>query len=255
MTRHATPILPIVAMFVGALFLAGCSCCGVQPKPGDAAVVLDVKAKPKAGTKVEHFARVPVYDAAPRPVKPTGEFEHVDYNDLGDIVVWLQPSAAGDASHAERPNADKSAGQVDVRAGKEADRIFVAAVGQPVVIHNADSEPVTLYSVSDGNDFDLPPLSPGAVASFQPKSEGLVEILADPSQPPVATIYAAPTKWAARAQSGKKVVFTDVPPGSYQAVAWHPRLPGSTANVGEVSAGQVKHATLQLGVNDLPKVE
>jgi hypothetical protein len=252
MTRRATPIL-IAASFVGTLLLAGCNCCRVNPKPGDAAVVLDVKAKPKAGLKVEHFARVPVYDAAPHPVKPAGEYEHVDYNDLGDIVVWLEPT--GDAAHAEVASVLKSKSQVDVRAGKPADRTLAASVGQPVVIYNAGPQPVTLYSVSDGNDFELPPLNPGTVTSFQPKSEGLIEILADPSQPPVAMIYAAPTKWVARAQSGKQIVFNDVPPGSYQAVAWHPRLPGSTVNIGDVAAGQVKRATLQLGVNDLPKVE
>jgi hypothetical protein len=255
MTRRATLLL-FAASLLGSLFLAGCACCAQpkpKPEPGDAAVVIDVQAKPKAGAKAEHFTRVPVYDAAPHPVKPTGQFEHVNYDDLGDIVVWLEPT--GDTSHAETPSEGKSVGQVDVRAGKPADHVHVASVGQPVAIHNAGSETVKLYSVADGNDFELPPLEPGAVTSIEPKSEGLIEVLADPSQPPVATIYAAPSKFVARARSGKTIVFNDVPPGSYQAVAWHPRIPGGTTQLGELNAGETKRVTLQLGVNDLPKVE
>lgn len=254
MTRRATT-LSIAASFVGVVFLAGgCNCCRVQPKPGAAAVVLDVKAKPKAGTKAEHFARMPVYDAAPRPpAKPTGEYEHVDYNELGDIVVWLEP--AGDTAKAELPPAPRQAVDVDVRAGHAADRTYAAYIGQPVAVFNKGTESVTLYSVSDGNDFELTPLQPGQAASFEPKAEGLIEILSDASQPPVATIYAAPSPWVARAQSGKKVVFKDVPPGAYQAIAWHPRIPGGTVQIGQLSAGESKRATLQLGVNDLPKVE
>jgi hypothetical protein len=261
MTRPANTILLIAALLTGGLFAGGCANCCVKPQPGAAAVVLDVKAKPKAGTKAEHFTRVPVYDAAPRAAKPTGEYEHVDYDALGDIVVWLEPAnGTGDAVAAETapttsPSAPRKAIGVKVRAGHPADTMHAAHIGQPVVLLNAGDQAVTLYSVSDGNDFEFAPLQPGQASSFETKSEGLIEVLADPSQPPVATIYAAPSKYAARARSGKTVVFKDVPPGAYQAVAWHPRLPGSTANVGEVAAGQVKRATLQLGVNDLPKVE
>jgi hypothetical protein len=261
MIRRTTTILLVAACLTGGLFTGGCANCCVKPEPGAAAVVLDVKAKPKAGTKAEHFTRVPVYDAAPRAAKPTGEYEHVDYDALGDIVVWLEPAsgtgeaAATEAAPIPSPSAPRKAMEVKVSAGRQADRIYAAHVGQPVVLFNAGDQAVSLYSVSDGNDFELAPLPPGYAATIESKTEGLIEVLADPSQPPVATIYAAPTKYAARARSGKTVVFKDVPPGAYQAVAWHPRLPGSTANVGEVAAGQVKRATLQLGVNDLPKVE
>jgi hypothetical protein len=256
MTRRPTPIL-IAASLLGVFFVAGCNCCRVQPKPGDAAVVLDVKAKPKAGVKAEHFARVPVYDAAPRPpAKPTGEFEHVDYNNLGDIVVWLEPT--GDDRAGGEPHGAASATSphvVDVNPAHPYKTIHAVSVGQHVALRNHSDQTVTFYSVSDGNDFELPPLKPGESAEVEAKSEGLIEVLSDPSQPPVALIYAAPSKYVARAQAGKKVVFNDVPPGSYQAIAWHPRIPGATTQIGPVVAGETKRATLQLGVNDLPKVE
>jgi hypothetical protein len=252
MTRHATPI-PIAAAFVGVLFLAGCTCCRVQPKPGDAAVVLDGKAKPKAGVKAEHFARVPVYDAAPRPAKATGEYEHVDYNELGDIVVWLEP--AGDRASAAPRTTSTSPHVVDVDPAHPYKTIHAVSVGQRVALRNHSDRAVTFYSVSDGNDFELPPLKPGESAEVEARSEGLIEVLSDPSQPPVALIYAAPSQYVARAQSGKKVIFNDVAPGSYQAIAWHPRIPGATTQLGQVAAGETKRATLQLGVNDLPKVE
>ena len=38
----------------------------------------------------------------------------------------------------------------------------------------------------------------------------MIEVLADPSQPPVATMYAVPSPWVARTRSGETVVFDDV---------------------------------------------
>src|SRR5688500_2525505 len=79
--------------------LAGCA-ARPSPKPrGDgAAIVVEVVAKPKEGTKVHRFAKVPVYDAAPQPAPPSGQFELVDYSALDDVSVWLEPAAAGNGT-------------------------------------------------------------------------------------------------------------------------------------------------------------
>ena len=110
--------------------------------------------------------------------------------------------------------------------------------------------PIVLYSVSDGNEFELPPIAPAASASYIPKSEGQIEILADPAKPPIAQMYVAPSPWVAHARSGQTVKFNGLPPGEYEIVAWHPRLPGSTSKT-TLQAGHVTNATVTIGVNAL----
>ena len=118
------------------------------------------------------------------------------------------------------------------------------------MFRNRGAEPVSLYSVSDDNDFELPEIAPGGEARYTVRSEGLIEVLADSADPPVATLYAAPSAWVARTRSGGRVVFNDVTPGSYEAMSWHPRLPGSTAPV-SAAPGAVARAALKVGVNVL----
>jgi hypothetical protein len=139
---------------------------------------------------------------------------------------------------------------LDVAARVHPDDVRAAAVGQEIVLRNRGPETVSLYSVSDDNDFDLPEISPGGEARYTVHAEGMIEVLSDPSEPPVAMVYAAPSPWVARTRSGGRVVFNDVPPGAYEAVCWHPRLPGSTVPV-SLAPDAVTRAALMVGVNAL----
>lgn len=238
MTRRRCVV--IGSLLLMPLLAGGCG--GVRPEPGTAAVVLAVGAEPKSGVK-QGFTRVPVYDAAPQPpAAPAGDYERVDYSSLGDVIVWLEPAPPG----ARRP-APLSL-TIDARNPSEAVR--PASVGQEIVFRNGGTEPVSLYSVADENDFDFPPITPGGEVRYTVRAPGLIEVLADPSQPPVALVYAVPSPWVAATRSGKTVVFNGVTPGTYQALSWHPRLPGATAGL-ILFPGWVTRATLAVGVNRL----
>jgi hypothetical protein len=240
-TRLVISVLPL------SVLIAGCATTTPAPRvPGACCAVLEVHAKPKAGVK-EHFARVPVYDAAPQLSKPKGQFEHVDYTSLGNIVVWLEPVAPA----AKRSAAPTKSLRLPIDAAHPSSEVRPASVGQEIVFRNAGSSPLSLYSVSDNNDFDLPAIPPGGEARYAMRGEGLIEILSDPSQPPVALVYAAPSPWVAAARAGQTVTFDDVaPPGDYRAVAWHPRLPGKTTDV-TLLPGKVRSVTLDVGVNNI----
>lgn len=264
--------------------LAACAClaaqtligCAAQPSPkpraGAAAVVIEVVAEPKAGAKAHRFTRVPVYDAAPRPAAPSGRYELVDYSALDDVIVWLEPAGAG-AGDGDATTEVETTGQaaspgdaetnaappiipppsplaLDVDARVHPDDVRAAAVGQEIVFRNRGAQAVSLYSVSDDNDFDLPEIPPGGEGRYIVRAAGMIEVLADPSDPPVATVYAVPSPWVARTRSGGRVVFNDVTPGFYEAMSWHPRLPGSTALV-TLAPGAVARAELNVGVNVL----
>ena len=217
------------------------SCSKWRPRPS------------RAKAKANRFARVPVYDVAPRPAAPpTGQFELVDYSALDDIIVWLESAGAGDAATAAAGTAGSALPPlvVDIDARVHPDDVRAAAVGQELVFRNRGAEPVALYSVSDDNDFELPEIPPGGEARYTVPAEGMIEVLAGSADPPVATVYAAPSSWVARTRSGGRVVFDDVAPGSYNVVSWHPRLPGSTAPV-SLEPGAVARVALKVGVNVL----
>lgn len=127
------------------------------------------------------------------------------------------------------------------------------SVGQRIVLHNTSGDPADFYSVSDGNDFDLGRIAPGASASYTVKSAGLIDVLTDSVGEPVARVYAAPSPWVRLTTSGKTIQFEGLIPGRYIVGTWHPRLPGRRFPV-VLTADQVTIATAKVGVNDLPKI-
>ena len=233
-----------------ALMIAGCGKAApppaasappaAPPSPGLSVAQLQIIAEPKEGLPD---------DSAQAGEYVTAVMEKVDYANLPDIVVWLEPSG-GNSFDASK----FAAAPIDVDPQHAAGGIAAAvSVGQQIVLHNTSPAPAHLYSVSDGNDFDLGKVAPGADASYTIKSAGLIEVLTDSLLDPVAKIYAAPTAWVRLTAAGKTVEFRDLPPGQYKAVTWHPRLPGREMPI-TLSADQVTTAVAKVGVNDLPKI-
>jgi hypothetical protein len=225
------------------LALVGCQ-SEPAPSPGMSGVSIRVVAEPKAGVK-DAGGGVKVYDTP--AVKEQGQFEKVDYAALDDIVVWVEPVSPSGPVRA-------SAVTVSVDVQKPAEKLSaVAAVGQRLILHNSGSSPQNLYSVSDGNDFDLGKVAVGGHGEYTVRSPGLIEVLAASDRDPVAEIYAAPSPWVTLTHSGATVDFTNLPPGQYKVCSWHPRLPGTQASI-TLAPNQVSRTTIKVGVNALPKV-
>jgi hypothetical protein len=225
------------------LALVGCQ-SEPAPSPGMSGVSIRVVAEPKAGVK-DVGGGVKVYDTP--VVKEQGQFEKVDYSALDDIVVWVEPVS---------PSAPvgSSVVRVSINAQKPAEKLSaVAAVGQRLILHNSGSAALNLYSVSDGNDFDLGKVAAGGQGQYTVRSAGLIEVLAASDRDPVAEIYAAPSRWVALTHSGARVDFNNLPPGNYKVCSWHPRLPGTEASITLVP-NQISKTTIKVGVNALPKV-
>jgi hypothetical protein len=213
-----------------------------------AAVRVQVVAQPKAGSKLAVRAPAVYDDPGKTPARETGAYETVDYDNLEDVVVWLEPAsgAGGSGGAAGAPVT------VQVVADKAAGAIVAASVGQKILLRNAGSRATSIYSVSEGNEFDFTSIAPGESREYVVRSPGLIEVLTDPSKEPAARVYAAPSRWVATTRSGRAVDFVDVVPGRYAVVAWHARLPGARAAV-DLAANQRAQVNLEIGVNALPK--
>ena len=233
----------VVGICIFALVMV-CGCNKPQPAvvappaPGTAVVELSILAEAKDGVK---------------PADPgdgtyvTAVMERVDYSTLGDVVVWLERSGGAAASAPADVSVDMDASQA---AGKIA---AVAGVGAKVNVKNKGTGAADFYSVSDGNEFDLGTIEPGASAVFTVKSPGLIEILSDSVRDPVAKVYATQTGLVRLTSAGQSVEFRDVKPGSYKVETWHPRLPGHEISL-DLPADQVTSAIVKVGVNGLKQL-
>ncbi len=176
-----------------------------------------------------------------------GDYERVDYTALANIVVWLQPLDKPSDAGAAPPDAT-----IDLNPRKPADGLTAAAcVGQRIVFRNTGDKPADLYSVSDGNEFDLGSVVPGAGVAYTVKQNGLIEVLTSDLADPIANVYAAPSPWFGLTRAGKTIEFNDLAPGPYKIMSWHPRLPGHEI-AATLQPDRVATASIMVSVNGLP---
>ena len=177
-----------------------------------------------------------------------GAFERVDYFKLQDVVVWLEPRAVG-----ERPA--PPAVEIDVPDWITADPapLRVTGVGGELRVRNTRDRPATVFSVSDGNEFNLRDIAPRAQARHQVTSAGLIELMCEGADLPLARVFVAPTPWVRLTHGDATLIFDKLPPGEWEAVCWHPRLPGSRRPV-TLAADHQEWVELCVGVRDLPAV-
>lgn len=253
--------MPAIRTLVAcATLLAAVGCApSLRVAPGLAGVRVQVRAAPKAGyvppsedVVVDSYGRV---DMLAPDVPASGPFAHYDYRTLDGIVVALAPAAGVPSSRPPAAAAVTIPPQSSAAAASSAAAtpIVAVSVGGTLTIRNNSSTPESVYSVSPGNTFDLGAIAPGASASHTLTAVGVVEILADSRDAPLACVYVAPSPWVAVARAGSRADFEDVPPGRCQATAWHPRLPGMERTLSLV-ADRATETTLTIGVNALPKV-
>jgi hypothetical protein len=241
------------AVIFVALLALGCGkgdADTAPPAKGKANLRVTVVAQPKSGAK--GFRNYNPTEADKAAAAATGEFELVDYEHLDRIVVWAQsldPGTSGGATPSK-------AGDQTIAIKSDArEPVFAAAArGGVVGFQNLLSKPLRLYSVSEGNEFDLGQLPTGATAHRTLDAAGLIELLDGDTLDVVARVYVAPGQPVKVVHAGKATTLRDLEPGRYRVAAWHERVPGAEQEVMLV-ADSTKELTLLIGVNALPKVE
>jgi hypothetical protein len=138
--------------------------------------------------------------------------------------------------------------EVDPAKPARAEDFQVASVGGQLSLNGLSPKSGKyIIRTESGALADLAPGEHGYTAT----TPGLIEILSDESDDPVATAYVTPTPWARKTTQGQRVAIP-LPPGRYRVTVWHPILPGGSRDV-EVGADRMSPLTLTFGVNSLPK--
>lgn len=228
-----------------------CGACMEPLRPGMSGCRIRVRAIPKEGYVAPFQApgASDVYSERGNSGDDadSGEFTRVDYDDVEDVVVWLEPRVQASSQPAIPPTWV----ELDVRR-KQPPPLIVAAQHGAIRFRNAGSTSCAAYSVSDGNDFDLGEIAPNAAAEYVARAPGLIEVLSPAVNAPLARVFVVSSPWSKRARSGRNVYFGNLPPGSYTARCWHERLPGSES-AATLEPDRVCETSLTLSVNSLPK--
>jgi len=225
------------------LTAGGCDHCPPLA-PGTSGVEVRVLAERKRGLHEKFSGSSTDYVGTGSP----RSYEPVDYDDLPGVVVWLEPIGNSTTAPA---SAQETTIPFD-RHGRIGDRGTPGvAVGSRLVFQNQGNGPQSLYSVSDGNEFDLGTILPGQQAECVVRSPGVIEVLSDSATEPVARLYATPSPWLRTMRSSETACISGMPPGDYRIACWHERLPGSQQVI-SLSAGKRSKVSLTVSVNLLP---
>lgn len=217
-----------------------------------------VKAEPKQGYKPPSgplsmsYARGPGGGDEGDPGAARDPFRVVDYENLRDIVVWLEPR---DVPGFTAPTSGPVT--MDLAIGQGTAPTVAAAVGGKVHLQNRSQQTVAVYLRSDaGAITDAGTMSPGTAVAVTMTAPGAIEVLADAggeSDPLLGRIFVAPNAFVRTVRSGETIILSPAPPGRYDVHSWHPRLPGQSASV-VLQPDQVSDVSVVVGVNVLPKV-
>ena len=226
-----------LAIFV-ALLLGGCQPAG----PG---IQVQVRAEPKAGYKPPPPDDVG-YGGSDLPDAQAHDhdFHLIDYRRLDQIVVWVEPAAAGSPDLPAAAPLNTGVNLFKTYSGN----VDLASVGGSVKLNGPQKSGTYLLRTSSRELIDVPVREP----VFVPKKSGVVEVLANDRDDVIATVFVSPTPWAKKVTSNQPARFVSLPPGRYRVTAWHPILPGSSAIV-DVAPEKLSKLTLTVGVNSLPK--
>lgn len=234
---------PHMFAVLAALSMLAVGCAKKCPPldPGMAGVELRLAAEPKRGV---HTPSDDTYSGS----DPGAIFPRVDYTDLPDVIVWVAPldSTTAAATAASAPLT--IALDFDDTGRKTAPPVQGVAVGSHVIFQNGSANVRSVYSVSEGNSFDLGSISPGAQAEFAVHSPGLIEVLSESQPAPVARLYAVPATAVRTLRSAETTCFNNLRPGDYLIGCWHERLPGEQRRI-TLTAEQRAEVTLSVSVN------
>jgi plastocyanin len=153
--------------------------------------------------------------------------------DLGDAVVFLE--GLGDPAPAARF-------AVTISDKAFVPHVLVVPAGSAVAFPNHDPFDHNVFSVSEGNSFDLGLYGRGEGKSVTLQHPGLVRVFCNVHPRMVALVLVMGTHHYAQPGADGSFTINGVGPGSYRLHVWHERAP--TEVVKEVTVGAA-------GVSDL----
>ncbi|NUN48160.1 MAG: hypothetical protein HUU15_04935 [Candidatus Brocadiae bacterium] len=231
-----------------SLIAAGCGGPDLAPPAADSAqIVVALSASARDGVARPRSGGMDNYGGGSEA--KGRQFSRVNYDDLADIVVYLEGDGLGDAGPAPRSlRLEISEDGADHR------QLLLAPSGlTSLTIANRASGPRSVFAMGNQDGFDVT-LAPGEESRVTLKVPGTYELACDEDAGLAVTIIVAPTTWAQIGEAGDDVAFDRVPPGPVEIVVVAPRLPRWSRRV-TAAAGRRESVTAEVGVNSMTRAK
>jgi len=161
--------------------------------------------------------------------------------DLGDAVLYLE-GPTGPANAARATTVD-----IAITDKVYAPHVVVVPVGSTVRFPNHDPFNHNVFSVSEGNEFDLGLYGRGETKSQTFARPGLVRVYCNIHPRMVAYVLVMANKYFAQPGGDGSFAIDNVPPGRHRLHVWHERIPAEV--VKDVTAGAQGSPDLQIALN------
>jgi hypothetical protein len=180
----------------------------------------------------------------------TASVSDADGHPLADAVVVAVPTDRPITLPATRPTAIED--QVDKEFVPYVNAVLV---GTSVSFPNSDDVRHQVYSFSPAKRFELPLYAKTPANPVVFDKPGVVVIGCNIHDWMIAYMYVSESPYFGRSGADGSVRFNDLPPGSYQVRAWHPRMVGTEdANRRSIALSNAKAGVLDWQLRLRPEV-
>ena len=149
--------------------------------------------------------------------------------DLGDAVLYLEGSTG------ETVSARPVTVEIAITDKTYAPHVVVIPAGSTVRFPNHDPFNHNVFSLSEGNQFDLGLYGRGEAKSYTFTHAGLVRVYCNVHPRMVAYVLVMANRYYAQPGTDGSFAIDNVPPGRYRLHVWHERIPAEV--VKDVAAG------------------
>jgi plastocyanin len=136
-------------------------------------------------------------------------------NEYGDMVVFLE----GELPEAEKPVHT----ELIQRNQRFEPQLLVIPAGSTVSFPNADPVFHNVFSLSSTKKFDLGYYPEGHSRTVKFDEPGVVQVYCHLHPNMYAAVVVTPNQWYTRPADDGSFALSNVPPGTYQLIAWHTR--------------------------------
>jgi plastocyanin len=177
----------------------------------------------------------------------TGALEAVVQDERGQPLADVVVSLAAPGAAAPRP----APAVMDQQNKEFVPRVLPVLVGSPVTFPNRDNIRHHVYSFSSPKRFELPLYigTPAAPVVFD--KPGPVILGCNIHDWMVGYIYVVPTPYFAKTSEDGRARVAELPPGTYEARVWHPRMrsePDKTGKPITIAVGEPSELSFVVAV-------